>query len=68
MIEDERNPNNCNANNDIQNFFVLLDDISSHTNSIAKKLCGNGSHNCNTNNDFQNFFVLLDDLPHILIV
>lgn len=27
MMEDKRNPNNCNANNDIQNIFVLLDDL-----------------------------------------
>ena len=26
-MEDKRNPNNCNANNDIQNIFVLLDDL-----------------------------------------
>ena len=27
MTEDKRNPNNCNENNDIQKFFVLLDDL-----------------------------------------
>lgn len=40
----KHNLNNSNVNDDIQNFFVILDNISSHNNGIAylNTLCGNG--------------------------